>query len=97
MPTYKKRQIKYNVCQGDSGGPFTYKLNGQHILIGVISFHYESNADYAIEECGNLGGVNRVSYVREWIDQTLALTAIFCPNGSDAEGDEQHFVYLLIN
>ena len=75
-------------CQGDSGGPFTYKLNGQHILIGVISTTYSSNADYAIPECGNMGGLCRVSYVREWIDQTLALTAIFCPNGSDAEGDE---------
>ena len=65
--------------QGDSGGPVTFKLRGQHILIGVIGF-------FVGEECGNITGVCRISYVREWIDRILSGGgAAFCPNGSDAE------------
>ena len=65
--------------QGDSGGPATYKLNGQHILIGIISY------GKVINECGNLSVFCRVSYVREWIDLIMGHNAKYCPNGSNAE------------
>ena len=71
------------IYQGDSGGPATYKLNGQHILVGVISFL--NTAKDPPYECGNMSGVCRISYVREWIDEVIGTNAKFCPNGSDAE------------
>ena len=29
---------KAGACQGDSGGPFTVKKDGQHSLVGVVSW-----------------------------------------------------------
>ena len=72
-------------AQGDSGGPATHKKNGQHILIGVVSYtRVTPNPPY---ECGNVSVFCRVSYLREWIDLLIGHNAKFCPNGSEAEDD----------
>ena len=64
--------------QGDSGGPLTYRQNGQHVLVGVVSYSSKSNP-----ETMN----TRIAYVRKWIDDTLKTQTDvkFCRNGGNAD------------
>lgn len=64
-------------CQGDSGGPLSYESNGQHILIGDVSY-----GDGCAKE-GFYGVYGRVSFYRSWIDQQMT-GATFCPSGANA-------------
>jgi len=62
-------------CFGDSGGPFTVKKNGQHSLVGVVSWGFG---------CGELPSVfTEVAdpKIRRWIDDTIALKGVanYCP------------------
>ena len=40
-------------CHGDEGGPLTHKSDGQHILIGVVSYGYGDCADAEVRVCMN--------------------------------------------
>jgi len=64
-------------CQGDSGGPLSYESNGQHILIGDVSY-----GDGCAKE-GFYGVYGRISFYRTWIDQQMT-GASFCPSGANA-------------
>lgn len=49
-----------STCQGDSGGPITYKDNGKHIQIGVVS--------YGTNPCGTgMGVYTEISAYENWI------------------------------
>jgi trypsin len=53
-------------CQGDSGGPLVWRTSEGPVLVGVVSFG---------EGCARrlrYGVYTRVSFYRDWIDQTLA-------------------------
>jgi len=62
-------------CQGDSGGPLTLDINGQHHLIGDVSFGDKC----ALE--GRYGIYAKTSFFRKWIDETFAAEggATYCP------------------
>jgi len=62
-------------CQGDSGGPLTVDVNGQHHLVGDVSF-----GDDCAKE-GRYGIYAKTAFFREWIDQTFAAEggATYCP------------------
>merc|ERR1712198_80765 len=62
-------------CQGDSGGPLTVDVNGQHHLVGDVSF-----GDDCAKE-GRYGIYAKTAFFREWIDQTFAAEGgtTYCP------------------
>jgi len=62
-------------CQGDSGGPLTVDINGQHHLVGDVSY-----GDDCAKE-GRYGIYAKTAFFREWIDQIFAAEggATFCP------------------
>merc|ERR1719244_689357 len=62
-------------CQGDSGGPLTLDINGQHHLIGDVSFGDKC----ALE--GRYGIYAKTSFFRKWIDETFPAEggATYCP------------------
>jgi len=53
-------------CQGDSGGPLTVDVNGQHVLVGDVSFGVECGLE------GLYGVYGDVAYFRSWIDTFTA-------------------------
>jgi len=58
--------LNKDACQGDSGGPLTYESNGQHVLIGDVSYG---------DGCGKQGkfGVyGRISFYRTWIEGKMS-------------------------
>ena len=55
--------------QGDSGGPLTFKQNGQHVLIGVVSRGPGCAEDLGPE---NDGRYARISRVRDWINGEMS-------------------------
>ena len=85
---YNYNNIKYQICggyaeggkdacQGDSGGPLTYESNGQHVLIGDVSYG---------DGCGKQGkyGVyGRISFYRTWLEGKMS-SPKFCGNTADA-------------
>jgi len=57
-----------DTCQGDSGGPLTVQEQGQHSLVGVVSWGYgcaEENFPGIYVEVAN-------PRIRAWIDNTIA-------------------------
>jgi len=66
-------------CQGDSGGPLSYESNGQHILIGDVS--YGNGCALA----GFYGVYGRISFYRSWIESKMSNPG-FCPNGGANAG-----------
>jgi len=62
-------------CQGDSGGPLTVDVNGQHHLVGDVSF-----GDDCAKE-GRYGIYAKTAFYRQWIDTTVAAEggASYCP------------------
>merc|ERR550519_1007563 len=67
-------------CQGDSGGPFTVDVEGQHHLVGVVSW------GFGCAKAGLPGVYSSVSAQREWVDQKINANggASFCSGGSAA-------------
>ena len=63
--------------QGDSGGPLTYESNGQHVLIGDVSY-----GDGCGQE-GKYGVYGRVSHYRTWIEGKMS-SPKFCGNTANA-------------
>jgi len=66
-----------DTCQGDSGGPLTVQEEGQHSLVGVVSWGYgcaEENFPGIYVEVAN-------PRIRAWIDNTIAANggAQYCP------------------
>merc|ERR1712110_1327983 len=55
-------------CQGDSGGPLTYTTGGKTYLVGVVSWGIGCTSP------GFPGVYARVTHVRDWIDQQMAIT-----------------------
>merc|ERR550519_2297513 len=69
-------------CQGDSGGPFTVDVEGQHHLVGVVSW------GFGCAKAGLPGVYSSVSAQREWVDQKINDNggASFCPGSSGSTG-----------
>jgi len=69
--------LNKDACQGDSGGPLTYESNGQHVLIGDVSYG---------DGCGKQGkyGVyGRISFYRTWLEGKMS-SPKFCGNTANA-------------
>ena len=75
-----------DACQGDSGGPLTMEIDGQHVLIGDVSYG---------EGCaknGTYGVYGRISYFRTWIEETIRRQETkysnpsFCLDGANQGG-----------
>lgn len=66
-----------DTCQGDSGGPLTYESNGQHILIGDVSF------GDGCAQAGSYGVYGRISFYRTWIEGKMS-SPEYCPSGANA-------------
>ena len=69
--------LNKDACQGDSGGPLTYESNGQHVLIGDVSY-----GDGCGKE-GKYGVYGRVSFYRTWIEGKMT-SPKFCGNTANA-------------
>jgi len=69
-------------CQGDSGGPFTVDVEGQHHLVGVVSW------GFGCAKAGLPGVYSSISTQREWLDQKINDNggATFCPGSSASTG-----------
>merc|ERR1719237_1514685 len=69
-------------CQGDSGGPFTVDVEGQHHLVGVVSW------GFGCAKAGLPGVYSSVSAQREWVDQKINANggASFCSGSSGTTG-----------
>merc|ERR550519_692520 len=69
-------------CQGDSGGPFTVDVEGQHHLVGVVSW------GFGCAVAGLPGVYSSVSAQREWVDQKINANggASFCSGSSGSTG-----------
>merc|ERR1711973_609164 len=67
-------------CQGDSGGPFTVDVEGQHHLVGVVSW------GLGCAKAGLPGVYSSISAQRQWLDQKINDNggANFCPGNIDA-------------
>ena len=63
--------------QGDSGGPLTYESNGQHVLIGDVSY------GDGCGQAGKYGVYGRVSHYRTWIEGKMS-SPKFCGNTANA-------------
>merc|ERR1719400_295882 len=65
-------------CQGDSGGPFTVDVEGQHHLVGVVSW------GLGCAKAGLPGVYSSISAQREWVDQKINANggASFCSGSS---------------
>lgn len=58
-----------SVCNGDSGGPLTAQAsNGQHVLVGVVSFVTAGSRGC---EMGSPQGFARVSSFNEWANRNM--------------------------
>jgi len=64
-------------CQGDSGGPLTYDSNGQHILIGDVSY------GDGCAKAGSYGVYGRISFYRTWIEGKMS-SPKFCGGTANA-------------
>merc|ERR1711915_887646 len=66
-----------DACQGDSGGPLTVDVNGQHILVGAVSWGDPEGC----AQDGIYGVYAEVAKYRQWIDTTVAKEggATYCP------------------
>merc|ERR1712087_823297 len=69
--------LNKDACQGDSGGPLTYESNGQHVLIGDVSY-----GDGCGKE-GKYGVYGRISFYRTWIEGKIS-SPKFCGNTANA-------------
>merc|ERR1719370_998465 len=69
-------------CQGDSGGPFTVDVEGQHHLVGVVSW------GFGCAKAGLPGVYSSISAQRAWVDQKINENggANFCPGSSGSTG-----------
>merc|ERR550519_47196 len=69
-------------CQGDSGGPFTVDVEGQHRLVGVVSW------GFGCAKAGLPGVYSSVSAQRDWVDQKINDNggASFCSGTSGSTG-----------
>lgn len=54
-------------CVGDSGGPLTAEVNGQRMVVGVVS-----SGGYTACDTGEESVYTRVSEYKDWIDETIA-------------------------
>ena len=84
--------------QGDSGGPLTYNSNGQHILIGDVSFgdgcaevrvrsfsmSWSSSLMSCLLQDGKYGIYGRISHFRSWIEEKMT-SPKYCRGGANAE------------
>lgn len=64
-------------CQGDSGGPLSYESNGQHILIGDVSY------GDGCAQAGKYGVYGRISFYRTWIEGKMS-SPKFCGGTANA-------------
>jgi len=73
-------QLNKDGCQGDSGGPLTVDSNGQHVLIGDVSF------GDGCGQAGKYGVYGDVANLRTWVDEQMTNNggSEFCPAGADA-------------
>lgn len=53
-------QLGQNTCFGDSGGPLTVRVDGRHVLAGIVSFVAKGNCE------GYPSGYARVTSFRSW-------------------------------
>jgi len=64
-------------CQGDSGGPLSYESNGQHVLIGDVSY------GDGCAKAGKYGVYGRISFYRTWIEGKMT-SPKFCGGTANA-------------
>merc|ERR1712142_235598 len=55
-------------CGGDSGGPLTVEVDGQHVLVGDVSFGTREGC----AKDGYYGVYAAVSFYRAWVDETMS-------------------------
>ena len=81
-----------DACQGDSGGPLSYESNGQHVLIGDVSYgdgcgkqvrRVLVTLSVTVTVQGKYGVYGRISFYRTWIESKMS-SPKFCGNTADA-------------
>ena len=81
------------MIQGDSGGPLSYESNGQHVLIGDVSYgdgcgkqvrrvSLINLLDELVEQ-GKYGVYGRISFYRSWIESKMS-SPKFCGDTANA-------------